>query len=430
MKKQIFYFAALGAFLLTSCAQDELIESLEPAVNTQISYSVIAGNGTRAASAYGNGTDIDEIHVAAWAVTPKIDEDGNATFALPGYGSPNGGNASIIDHDAVPRSGTGKSGTSGTFNYDDNARFWPTDGQKVDFWALVDAPDEDNCFSWTGCDGHPGLPNKVEQLGKSDMKDMLYGYAPNQTLNKEGHQAQQNVSFSMNHAFAKVIITAQVKNSNLHVVIKDAEIHGIVDGGNFSLPYKSGSGPDVIDNPASWTPSSTYTDLAGLIDKEDIVVDKNYATGGDNPGKVTVAGVSTYDDNNKIVKNNDILVIPENYNGRDGSNKIQTYIQLTAYAYNIAGTTFDEDTDALVCGTTNADGEVVPAVINIPVEFDWKMGTINTYNIIFDCGVGGSTTEDPKDPALVRIGYEVEVKPWVTLGPVDKEYDFATGKTK
>lgn len=433
MKKSTFYLTAMSGLLLASCAQDEVMTSLEKSVNKQISYTVIADNGSRSATAYSNGTDVDEIHVAAWAVTP----DENGEYALPGYGDPNTGNAAFINHDVVKRSGTGTSGTSGTFNYSTDARFWPTNGQKLDFYAVVDAPSEDNCFSWEGTGGHPGLPQKVMQLGKSEMKDMLFAYTPNQTLNKDGHQAQQNVSFSLNHAFAKVVITAQVKNKNLRVVITDAQINGIVKGGNFCFPYKSGEGKHVMENPAHWTVTKgkdDFMNLTGIMDSKDpVIVDYNESLDAENPGKENVAGVSTYDGSHKIVTNNDILVIPTEYSGRNGNGSFQTYIELEVYAFNITGDTFDEDTDMLVCGTREKDdnGNTIfrTSKVIVPIEFNWLMGTVNTYNIIFDCGTGGTTGEDPKDPSLVRIGYEVEVKPWTNVDVIDKEYDFSIGKT-
>lgn len=426
MNKLTFYLTAMSGLLLASCAQDDVMTSLENTVNKPITYTVTSGNGTRSATAYTNGTDVNEIHVAAWGVAP----DENGDFALPSYGESNTTNAAFINHDILRRSAPGSNGSSGLFNYGSDARFWPTDGQKLDFYALVDTPDEDNCFSWTGVGGHPGLPNKVMQLGKSDMKDMLYGYTPDQQLKKNANQAQQNVSFSLNHAFAKVVVTAQVKNKNLRVVITDAEIHGIVDGGNFSLPYKSGEGKNVVENPAYWVKSPTYTNLTGIIDTPMVVLDKNESADSEIPGKKGVAGISKYDSNNKIVTNNDILVIPADYNGRNGNGVFQTYIQLKAYAFNITNDTFDEDTDMLVYGKKDADGNPIPAIIIVPIEFNWKMGTVNTYNIIFDCGTGGTSTENPNDPAFVRIGYEVEVTPWIDVDPTDKEYDFATGKTK
>lgn len=432
--KQLTFLAVMSALLLSSCSQDEVMSpldnSVDTAVNKKITYTVTADNSSRAASAYSNGTDVNEIHVWAWAVRPTKDEEGNLTYALPGYGSPNTDNASFIEHDVLKRSG----GTSGTFSYGTNARFWPTANQSLDFWAIVDAPSEMECFTWYGGSDreHPCLPKKAKQLGKSQMKDMLYAYTPNQTLDKNGHQAQQNVTFSLNHAFAKVRISAQVRNTNLRVVISDIQIHGIGTDSYFNYPYKSGSGGETIENDATWTKPLDYMVLTDLIDADEIVVDGSsiYEQGADTiQSREEVAGFSIYDENNKMTLNNDILVIPAEYSGRNSS-KLQTYIQLEVCAYNIARKEFDEDTDMLVCGTRDNNGNPRPAIINVPIEFDWVMGTINTYNIIFDCGTGGTSTENPKDPSMVRIGYEVEVNPWQNGENLDKEYNFETGKTE
>lgn len=435
--KKLAFLAVMSALLLSSCSQDEVMSpldnSVDTAVNKKITYTVTAENGSRAASAYSNGTDVNEIHVWAWATVPSgTDEKGNFIYPLPSYGSSNTGNASFIEHDVMTRSGEGTSG-KGVFTYGTNARFWPTANQSLDFWAIVDAPSEMECFTWKGYGDKPSLPKMAKQLGKSQMKDMLYAYTPDQTLDKDGHQAQQNVSFSLDHAFAKVRISAQVRNTNLRVVIYDAQIHGIYTGGYFTYPYKSGAGSEIIKNPGAWDNSKDHSMvLTDLMDADQVVVDGSsiYAQGTDTiQGKKEVAGFSTYDKDNKLILNNDILVIPAEYSGRNSS-KLQTYIQLEVCAYNISGTTFDEDTDMLVCGTRDENKKPRPAIINVPVEFDWVMGTINTYNIIFDCGTGGTSTENPKDPSMVRIGYEVEVNPWQNREYKDEEYHFETGKAE
>lgn len=395
--------AALLAFA-ASCSQDE-VELNKISTSNTISYKVDTDKMSRATSAYENGTDISTFNVSAWLIKDSS--------SLPGYGSPNTGNALYFLNDVLTRA----SG-SGTFNYQSDARYWPNNGELLDFFALVDN-DKFGPFSFAANgESIPGVNATIKQGGLDEMPDMLYAVSFNEKAGDK--QAQQNVSFKFDHAFAKVVVTGEVKNKNLHVVITDMEIHGIREAGNFFMPYKSGSGSDIVKNPAHWVTPDVYTYIDGLMannGKDEVVIDKSIST-----EKQLLVGEGD--------KANQLLVLPGKYEGRNNS-KCQTYIQLKCYAYNKSGATLDEDTDALIYGKFEVDGnsrKPVPMIIKIPIEFDWKMGTINRYNILFDCGNGGQTDpsdnpSDPDKPAFMRIGYEVEVNDWVEgVNNPDREY--------
>lgn len=417
MKKHLMFLAAAAGLIATSCSQDEP-KAVLPAARNQISYTVTADDGSRSSSAYTNGTDVNSMHVSAWAHMPAD---------LPGYGSSNGSNSAYFLNDLLTR----QSG-EGTFNYAQDARFWPINGEELDFWAVVDndkllSKDEngnlvvnpdDHKFGFDAQGGHPGLEGTIYQGGVDNMPDLLYAHTFGMTSangNPGTDAFQKNVSFSFHHAFAKVVVTAEVRNSNLRVCITDMEIHGIAPEGQFGFPYLSGQGLDHVDNPAHWTvdgekyanitgllaESLPYTEIAGhkalVLDKaeKDNIKKKHNLIGPDAPG--------------------DLLVIPRDYNGRNASSN-QTYILLRGFAYNISNKEngWDEDSDILIYPKRDANNKLVPAEMIIPIEFHWAMGTVNHYNIVFDCGNGGSTSENPNDPAFIRIGYECEVLDWTT----------------
>lgn len=402
MKKLLFPLGVMIGIIVSSCSSDEPTAVLNEAVNGKIGFSVTADNGSRAASAYENGTDITKMSVSAWLV-------GDAN-ELPGYSGGNTANASYFLNDVLTR----ESG-SGLFNYLSDARYWPANGETLDFFAVVDneAWGDNGRFGFSKADGKPGL-GFLSQLGINEMPDLLYAYTPNQKRST-ANVAQQNVSFDFNHAFAKVIVTSEVKNENIRVYITDIEICGITDGGQLIFPHKTGEGSKIVNQPASWIVSPGYTDISanqGLFSANNpVVLDMKEVK------KETLVGRGK---TNGVI--NDLLVIPNSYNGRNSSGKIQTYVKLKGYAYNIADAKngFDEDTDALIFPKANADGSVTPTDMLIPIEFNWGMGTVNRYNIVFDCGNGGSTTTNPNDPAFVRIGYEVEVTDWATGEVLEK----------
>lgn len=428
MKAKFLWGVALMA-LATSCAQEETTLSLASAPD-EIGYKVDAGGMTRATSAYTYGSDIQKITVSAWLSNGKD---------LPGYGSGNTGNSSYFLNDVLVRTGAKEDGTTGVFNYTRNARYWPHNGETLDFYAVVDndkliGDEEGNPvpfehpFGWAAADGKPGLEGKIMQGKLDEMPDLLYAITFDQVATQK-KTAQQNVAFNFEHAFAKVIVTAETKNKNLRVVITDMEIHGIAKEGEFSMPYKSGSGNECVYNGASWTPSAEYTDLPGLlVNHPTYVKDEKTGEGAakivldkSETAKQKLVGEPLNGDADKA--KNTLFVIPTEYSGRNGSGKNQTYIKLMGYAYNKAGDTFDPDKDVLVYGDKK-DGVITPAAMIIPIEFDWKMGTVNKYNITFDCGNGGSQDEEPNHPALVRIGYEVEVNDWIDIDPTDIEYNY------
>lgn len=407
MKKFSFSLVAILGLLSTACSQDE--PGLITKDDNQISFAVAAGYDTKSASGYENGTDINEITVSAW-----LNANENV---LPGYGSPNTGNAAYFLNDVLTRAKN-----SGTFNYSSNARYWPANGEGLDFFAVVDnkAWGDNGKFVWKNDEGVPGLQSWLRQLPLDSMPDLLFAYTPNQKRTVQ-HAGQQNVSFNFNHAFAKVVVTAEVKNENLRVYITDMEIHGIVDKGIFSFPRKVGEGPIIVDTKPSWKINENYISLKSLLPGHDasnpVILDMREKATANLLGKG-----EKYDENGNYNKLNELLVLPYSYSGRNASTH-QTYILLKGYAYNISNKEngFDEDTDCIIYP---AGGKPVPADMIIPIEFNWEMGTINHYNIVFDCGNGGSITPDPNTPAFIRIGYEVEVEKWKDKDGGNHEYNW------
>lgn len=392
MKKPLIFLATMIGLITASCSNDEPMPNSGTASN-QIRFSVIAENGSRSTSHYENGTDISHMSVSAWVV-----ED---TTKLPAYSESNTGNGIYFLNDFLTRT----PGSSGTFNYSSGARYWPSNNEILDFFAVVDNPVP---FKFNQSGKGPGL-DWINQGQLTEMPDMLYAYTPNQTRGKQP-VAQQNVSFSFNHAFAKVVVTAEVRNPNLRVYITDMSIVGVINKGQFLLPHKVGEGKKIVNVEAQWILGTEYMNLTNLMKLNDAT----------NPAVLDMAGQAKWTLLSESHPN-DLLVIPASYSGRNSS-KPQTYIQLKGYAYNIANQQngFDADTDVLIYPKKNADGTLTPAIINIPIEFNWKAGTINRYNIVFDCGNGGY---DPENPAFVRIGYEVEVNPWKDGESNETEYN-------
>lgn len=423
MNLKYLYLATTGlaALLATSCSQDQPEQLFEQAnAKLPIQFTVTADGGSRAASLFTNGTDIHQMYVSAWLLST------DQANSLPGYDYSNNGNAAYFTNDLIAR------GADGVFHYSQDARYWPMNGESLDFYAVVDntAWPGKGEFSFEATDnGSPGLEEALDQLQMDKMPDMLYATNFDVKLSKNTTSPyQSNVTLSFHHAFAKVVISAEVRNSNIRVYITDMELCGLIDHKEFKLPYKSGVGSDNIINPASWVKPGDYNcNLTGLLkwqgvsrtnplylDKNESGHDKLWLTGG-HSAQGSPGGSS---ENNMA---GTLLVLPHSYSGRNNSEYL-AYIKLTGFAYNISNHEigFDDECDRLIFPSGNPDKtqypqDVTPAEMIIPVEFNWVMGTVNYYNIVFDCGNGGNIGTKPTDnPAFVRIGYEVEVFDWTT----------------
>lgn len=390
--------AVMSGLIATSCSQDEPVASLSNA-NDQISFAVTADNASRASSAYQTGLDISKMKVSAWVLAEGI--------SSPNYEESNEGNTAYFTNDFLQRTGG-----AGLFNYTSNARYWPSNNETLDFFAVVDneAWGAEGEFRFSNANKVPGL-GTISQLDIDRMPDLLYAYTPDQQRKKD-NAAQQNVSFNFNHAFAKVIVTAEVKNQNIRVYITDMEIVGIAKDGVFNFPHKEDQSGSIVSVGASWTVGDTFTSVA--------CTQGNYGVSNPIVLDMSDSSAATLVGRSGNGGKNDLLVIPNSYSGRNSS-KYQTYVKLKGYAYNISNPEngFNAETDVLIFPKKNADGSITPAEMIVPIEFNWNMGTVNRYNIVFDCGNGGSTTGDPNDPAFVRIGYEVEVTDWQTGEIID-----------
>lgn len=398
MKKLLFYSVMMVGFIFTSCSHDESIVPFPDAANNQINFTVTADYATRAKSAYQNGTAINKIKVSAWLT--------NDEKSLPGYWNNNTDNYAYFTNDILTRE---EGGTTGVFSYASNTRYWPTNGDLLSFFAVVDNDvwGDAGEFAFNAHNGVPGLRGEISQLEIHKMPDLLYAYTPNQKPTG-AQQAQQNVNLKFDHAFAKVIVTAEVRNENLLFCIAEVKICGVVDEGQFLFPHKEQKDGEIVIQPAKWIFSNPgYIDIKCPI--EPYNKDNPLQLGTRTKAKEYLVG-GDYLNNER---NKDLLVIPNSYKGRNGGNLIQTYIKLKCNAHNISNEAgFNSELDFLIFPEKNPDGSPSFADILIPIEFEWKMGTVNHYNIILDCGNAGSETTNPNDPALIRIGYEVEVNTW------------------
>ena len=360
MYKKIFMgIAAAAALTLVSCSSDDLNSlSDNSSKNEAISFdgylgrSAVAVNGTR-----GSVLEIADL---------KNSKDGFGVFG--NYNSTGGQNFgfNLFNNQPVTYSSADKKWTYSPLKY------WPTQGH-IDFLAYAPyvknttlnttlAGKMTSCINFT-------VVNKV-----TDQKDLLWANAENQT------NANKPVSFTFNHALAKIGYTVKLKGAYSNATItlnkitlagsKDETTKAFYSKGTIDLATK-------ITSPATnpWTSTST--------DKQNF----NWFS-GDYVLPVPASGTEPSpshpdkDNNGNIDKDKDYLfVIPQDFSKtEDGADKLYVIVD-----YTIKYTKFNEGeakemkstvTSPIVMNFLQGKAYMINLTIGLtPIDFDANVTT-------------------------------------------------------
>ena len=201
MKKSLFIIA-LGAFALTSCSQDEVLDVQKDAVQ----FSVVADKASR-----GNIYESDLVDL-------KKAADDKGGFNVTAFNSTGGVFMKAVD---VVWEGS-------IWNYT-NTKFWPTT-ETIDFYsyapiALKNAANTTIDFNKDNRTIAYEVPTTC-----ADQIDILY--AVNNNLTKE----TGNVSVNFRHALAQVVFQAKNVKSDLNIEVTNVRIVNVKNSGTFTLP--------------------------------------------------------------------------------------------------------------------------------------------------------------------------------------------------
>lgn len=389
--------------VMTSCSQEEtVINDLQ--ANQAIKFNVTANKASRAANYFNAATDINQFYVSAWAKGNKAGTDGVAYFT----------------QDNLRK-------LSNTFEYDGGVRYWPNDGETLDFFAwtfnnqseeidgekvfskttVIDGADK-AAFVWN--DGVPSLTG-IEQQDAAAMNDLLYAatYAQEHS-GKSATTTESKVTMSFNHAFAQVGIKAKVTNPMMRVQVNQVALVNIMSTGDFTFP-SSNTKTDKDDATAhfgTWAVAddATATTSVAAIDEKIVemvkkdgkmVEDLVDLTGADNTFMVLPLADAEYATSTEDIESTTLK---------------GTCIRMSVKIWNIADYENGyKSSDIQIFG----DGKY--ANIYIPVAFDWAPGKNYTYTIEF--GQGNAGYDENGDNTVVKVSWTPEIMDWREGGNTD-----------
>lgn len=407
MKKSLFIIA-LGAFALTSCSQDEVLDVQKDAVQ----FSVVADKASR-----GAVTTTDNItNFMVNAFKADVTTGGVVT-----------GNLDQFFMKDVEVTGSNTAGWSYGVT-----KFWPTT-DKINFYSY--SPSD-----LTGVSVAAAAQTITHTVPTTCGNQIDILYALNTGLGK----ADGEVPVNFRHALSQIVFQAKNVKSDLEVVIDGVRIVNIKESGVFTWPtvatvdpnYSTGdTGADTelaSKGWGTWAIGSTYKSYPADITNTTL-------TG------VQAATELTTDGNPLLVLPQEITsaTVTDNYMSIEEG---KTFFAISCKIYSIEGTT-----KTIVWPSSEGYAEVViPATT--PDGNVWKQGRKYIYTFVFGEGAGyigeggvdpsapadptapvvtpnGPNTTDPNesgDPVLVPVTFTVTVDQFQT---VQQDTDMNTGNT-
>lgn len=363
--------AAVAAMALTACSSDDSAITEAKAQN-EITFNVATSRPSRAL-AYDSKDDISNFKVAAW---------------FHGEGTSKGTyfNPEVMKLD------------NGKWAYDDgNVRYWPNNGEKLDFFTWVDYANvstgnkgDSKGYTLTFDEnGHATLSdgeNDIKILDSNDAVDLLYAATFDQEHSKNATSANKQVTLAYKHAFAQVGVTAKVVNPNIHMVVKEVALVNILSGGKFKFP-------ESASDDAEWT--TTADDKSGVV-----------AFSQTDDAVWTLSATET----DLNTANNRFMVLPQEVNETNGNHQTPC-IRLLCKVWNVTnGEAYVENDDLQIYG--DADYKY----LYIPVNFNWEMGKNYTYKLSF--GTGNAGFDPAGNKALVLVDWDVNsLEAWTPQSP-------------
>lgn len=388
MKSKLFFLALSAMALATSCSNDEVTELSD---SNAIKYDLGIGKITRASDVYCNANPFSEFKV--WA-------QGNSAWYIQGD-----------EVEGTAADGATKWNTKGA------PRYWPD--YDLNFYALAGYENPaltltDKSLEWTVADA------------VTAQKDLCY--AVKAGINKE------TVALNFRHALSQIVFKGQNKNDKLHVEIYGVAVYNVYGKGKFTMPTTSTDG-NVVNHPngdgtigtqGKW---SNPSDAAGY----EVIFDTPITL------STTVSNLTDNKDANNNHADNEygkaMLLLPQTLTAwkldkldglTEGSYAANiddgAVILVKCKIWNVAGDSFDKNTDKLLYGTEeNGRWAAIPLTTT-----EWGQGKKYIYTIIFDKGNGG-LDPDPEDPdpkpVLVKIEYTVTIDDFVKGDNVNVDMD-------
>lgn len=390
--------AVLSAFALASCSSDDMPDSPQtpasPSAKDAIAYNVVAGNQTRAAGIYNSNNIPNSFYVSAWAMDndPSTNDIGHT----------------YMKSDLIKNTGTA---TAQNWNDQNGVRYWPNDGQLLNFFA-TNATTGELTFEESGQGSSKEITNPEYQIsaniaaGAPQQSDLLYATAFDQKKTATGAAGQttQAVNLDFHHALSQVVFTAQCSNPHIEVKIGNISIGGLAGSGTLKMAAnRVEAGTPAWSIPANYTPQEFSSDPDG------------------EQGAVTVTSAVTDITSASSQSQYALMLLPQKASAADptaaspwsGQN---AYLKVQCTIFNVA---VGEDgsssaTDTMIFGDyTDMGGGFIRqeyGTLYIPVAVDWQPGKRYVINLQFGNGNGGYNQDGTA--ALIPIKYNITADAW------------------
>ena len=418
MKKIIF--GAMAAAALLACSKEQVIE--QNRANDEIGFSVVAENQTKAEDVYDSNHTMGAFTVSA----TYTNKDGITSW--------------YFQNDLITKV---QDGENYAWKNTAATRYWSADGTH-DFYAIVNGT--------MTLDATPAkLPtvNFTPDTDVAKQKDLLYA------VTKGLKKSDKKVVLNFRHALSQIEFKAKNTNSKLYVKISGVQVGNTPGVGTFAYPGKAGEA-------GVWNSCTTPTDYTVTLSPAVAVAGNNNAVG-------LTLSTDAIDDTRDFKKS--MLLIPATTDawvpergegtegpggggdwgnggkddgvypepgadsgdpGNDGDNDgneqggsehamrryntasagasdvTGSYLAVKCEIYNVAGGTYDEDTDVCLY-----NGWAI-----IPAAFSWEQGKKYIYTLVFgegDFGYNGGNGENPipapdGEKVVTTMNYDVDVE--------------------
>ena len=367
MKKSLFY-VALGAMVLTSCAQDEVLDTPKNAVQ----FTVATENAGRG-SVITTG-NINEFNVTAF-LQKEFEAVGGDTYT---------GNANIFMEDVTV------SKVGGAWEYD-VLKFWPNNGA-INFYSYAPiAPEVVENFEAAAQTITYTVPEAC-----ADQLDVVYAF------NKGLTKSTDKVPVNFRHALSQVVFKAKNKKEDLRIVIDGIRVVNLNNSGVLSMPTESTTllaADAQVESDNSW---GTWA----------VVNDPTHAFAADlKADTLQLTDASAYMSDAE----SPLLLMPQTLTP---ATIVDNKMQFTGGAYvAVSCKIFSVESGnqiQLWPAAAGATAEVaIPLTSPDKVEGTpvWKQGRRYIYTLVFGEGAGyiGEGQPNEGEPVLVPVTFEVTV---------------------
>lgn len=392
MKKLLF--AGMAAVMLAACSNDEVVQVNNDA--NAIKFGVTAENGTRAADIYCNNNPFDNFYVSA---------------AYNGV--------AYFEGDYISNVGTS---SSPTWDNQTGIRYWPSSGEVTFFgYKNYDLTFDATAPTFTGF--------QVKQ-DVGSQEDLMYART---TQERNGTSESVNqVTLNFRHALSQIVFNAKNVDPSIYVEIEEIAVANVYDKGTYTFPEEDtnvtlnhpSASEDYQSSRGEWEISkdSHEAEYRVKVYGENNIAKLNGVKGNTVKTNLTdwdLKDAEDYDADNVHESASDkskaMLLLPSKKADYDADGKTKSQLPhflVKCRIYNVSDVNATDKTDNVMLWGASSEGKDVL----IPFDPNWDEGKKYTYTFVFGNGNGGYDPENPENPVLVPITFDVDIDEFKDAG--------------